>query len=82
MNEERVSGLIEAVSVLGYRGDGAPLSSLPELPPSATLGYLRSLVFGELVENSVREIPSGLPSPLSFRDRSSQPCSSNSRRKR
>jgi hypothetical protein len=82
VDEERVSGLIEAVSVLGYRGDGAAFSGLPELPSPGSLGDLRTLVFGELVEDTVRKVPSGLPSPLSFKDLSSQPCSSNSRRKR
>jgi hypothetical protein len=57
VDEERIAGLIEAVSVLGYRGDGAALSGLPELPSPGSFGYLRPLVFRELIEDAVREIP-------------------------
>src|SRR5215218_11286456 len=53
-----VPRLVVAKTVAGrVAADDLALPGLPKLPPSATLGYLRPLVLGELVENSVREIP-------------------------
>src|SRR5829696_5937435 len=52
-----VPRLVVAKTVPGrVAADDLPLSGLPELPPSATLGYLRPLELGELVEDAVSEL--------------------------